>query len=82
MRKNFSESNKVKFYKAITKIYAIYKIDDAQRAFVYFQGVILELFEKVFPLRKIEIKYSNNLPWVTTGLRISIKQKHILQKQI
>ena len=44
MRKNFSESNKVKFYKAITKIYAIYKIDDAQRAFVYFQGVILELF--------------------------------------
>ena len=43
--------------------------------------MILELFEKVFPLRKIEIKYSNKLPWVTTGLRISIKQKHILQNK-
>ena len=83
MRRNFSESNKAKFYKAIKKIEwdTIYKIDDAQRAFEYFQGVILELFEKVFPLRKIEIKYSNKLPWVTTGLRISIKQKHILQNK-
>ena len=44
--------------------------------------MILELFEKVFPLRKIEIKYSNKLPWVTTGLRIrSIKQKRILQNK-
>ena len=43
--------------------------------------MILELFEKVFPLRNIEIKYSNKLPWVTTGLRISIKQKPILQNK-
>ena len=54
MRRNFSESNKAKFYKAIKKIEwdttSIYKIDDAQRAFEYFQGVILELFEKNFSI--------------------------------
>ena len=43
--------------------------------------MILELFGKKFPLRKIEIKYLNKLPWVTTGLRISIKQKHTIQNK-
>ena len=59
----------------------IYKIENAQSAYEYFEAVILELFENFFPLRKVRLKYSNKLPWVTKGLRISIKQKHSLQNK-
>ena len=70
LRRDFSESNKAKFYKAI---------GDAQSAYEYFEAVILELFEKIFPIRKVRLKYSSKLPWVTKEFRISIKQKRSLQ---
>ena len=83
LRRDFSESNKAKFYKAMKNLKwdTIYKIENAQSAYEYFEAVILELFENFFPLRKVRLKYSNKLPWVTKGLRISIKQKHSLQNK-
>ena len=50
LRRDFSESNKAKFYKAITNLKwdTIYTIEDAQRAYEYFEAVILEMFEIFF----------------------------------
>ena len=83
LRQNFSESNKAKFYKAIKNLKwdTIYIIEDAQSAYEYFEAVILDLFEIFFLLRKVRLKYSNRLLWVTKGLRTSIKQKHSLQNK-
>ena len=52
---------------------------DAHDAFEYFHSVIQDLFEKNFPPHNIKLNYSNKLPWITKGLRVSIKQKHILK---
>ena len=80
LRRDFSESNKAKFYKTMKNLKwdTIYSIEDAQSGYEYFEAVILEMFEKNFPLRKVWLKYSNKLTWVTKGLRISIKQKRSL----
>ena len=59
----------------------IYTIEHAQSPYKHFEAVILEMFEKLFPLCKVRLKYSNKLPWVTKGLRTSIKQKHYLQNK-
>ena len=82
LRRDFSESNKAKFYKAMKnpKWDTIYKIESAQSPYEYFETVILELFENFFPLRKVRLKYSNKFPWVTKGLCISIKQKTLSAK--
>ena len=50
LRRDFSESNKAKFYKAMKnfKWGTIYKIENAQSAYEYFEAVILELFENFF----------------------------------
>ena len=82
LRQDLSKSNKAKFYKAIInhKWDTIYTMEDAQSAHEYFEPVILELLVKFFPLRKLKLKYTNKLPWVTKGLHIrSIIQKHSLQ---
>ena len=80
-RREFSERNKAKFCKALhnTSWDLLYSIEDAHDAFEYFHSVIQDLFEENFPPHNIKLNYSNKLPWITKGLRVSIKQKHILK---
>ena len=83
LKRDFTEGSKAKFYKAIKNLKwdTIYIIENAQSAYEHFEAVILEMFEKFFPLRKVRLKYSNKLPCVTKGLRTSIKQKNYLQNK-
>ena len=80
-RREFSERNKAKFCKALhnTSWDLLYSIEDTHDAFEYFHSVIQDLFGENFPPHNIKLNYSNKLPWITKGLRVSIKQKHILK---
>ena len=57
----------------------LYSIEDAHDVFEYFHSVIQDLFEKNFLAHDIKLNYSNKLPWITKGLRVSITQKPILK---
>ena len=78
------KANKAKFCKALhnTSWDLLYSIEDAHDAFEYFHSVIQDLFEENFPPHNIKLNYSNKLPWITKGLRVSIKQKHILKNRL
>ena len=82
-RREFSERNKAEFCKALrnTSWDHLYSIEDAHDAFEYFHSVIQNVFENNFSPHDIKINYSNKLPWVTKGLRVSIKKKHILKNK-
>ena len=49
-----------------------------QDAFTYFHKVFSDLYEECFPRVKIKIGYRNRKPWLTSGLKKSIKVKHKL----
>ena len=42
----------------------------------------IELFEDNLPLVKVKVTYSNKLPWITQGLRESVKTKRLLHKKM
>ena len=48
-------------------------------AFQYFQDTFIRLFETYFRLVNVKITYSNKLPWITNGLRKSVKKKSQLR---
>ena len=47
-------------------------------AFSIFQDTFTTIFEDIFPLKEILIKYKNIASYLTKGLKMSIKNKHIL----
>ena len=57
---------------------AIYRTRDTQEAFSHFHHVLLSLFNKNFPKKKIKIRYYNKKPWLSAGLKLSIKHKNKL----
>ena len=56
----------------------VYKENDASYAFLKFQNKFQMMFESCFPLKDIKIKYDNRAPYLTRGLKQSIKNKHVL----
>ena len=56
----------------------ILQCPDGKLAFTNFHNRILKLFNNCFPLKEITINYSNKKPWLTTGLKKSIKIKNML----
>ena len=46
-----------------------------------FITVVKRIFERCFPLTKVSRKRFKDKPWITTGLKISIKRKNFLYKQ-
>ena len=53
----------------------IYFIQNFQSAFSSFYDKYVQLFDKHFPKRSINVKFQNQKPWLTEGLRNCIKQK-------
>ena len=50
------------------------------QAYQYFSGTLKRIFNDSFPVRKIKKRYRNRLPWLTEGLRKSIKHKNKLHR--
>jgi len=80
VKRDYSIKNKHKFKKSLKSQSwnYIYHAEDINLSFTYFQNQFLYMIEEHFPEKKINIKYDNRLPWVTDGLRNSIKHKHKL----
>ena len=45
---------------------------------IHFQSVFSKCFMNNFPMKTTKIQYKNRLPYITSGLRKSIQNKHIL----
>ena len=59
-------------------------VDDTELAYNRFQTLFLEEYELCFPLKTMKVKYKNRKPWLTSGLKTSIKEKnrlYIIQKK-
>ena len=60
---------------------SVYDCTDAQSAFTKFTDIHTSIFNKCFPIRPVKKSYRNRLPWLTNGLKISIKNKNNLYKK-
>ena len=76
----FSLKNKEEFYHAVstTNWGEIDRATDTQHAFALFHNQVTELYNKHFPKVRIKKKYSNRKPWLSEGLKNSIKHKNEL----
>ena len=83
-KREFSDSNKTRFHDAL-KLQtwdSVYNADCANSAYKCFQGIFVDLYEMHFPLVNTRINYSNKLPWLTNGLRKSVKRKSNLRRMM
>ena len=80
-KRKFSNKNKYKFHSALKKQTwdGVYNAENINCAFQYFEDTFVRLFETYFPLVNVKITYSNKLPWITSGLRESVKKKSQLR---
>lgn len=78
--RKFSYKNKLSFLNGLTEIdwTEIYMCRSAQQAFSLFHSIYLKLFDKHFPKGKIEFKYNNRKPWLTSAIKESIRIKNKL----
>ena len=82
-KRDFSNKNKSQLRKKL-KLQDwtyIYNIDSSPLAFSYFHNQFRYIFEECFPEKYTKITYSNRLPWLSKGLRISIQTKADLHEQ-
>ena len=54
--------------------------NDPQDAFTSFHNNFINLYDKCFPIETIKLSYRNRKPWLTDGLRKSIKHKNKLYR--
>ena len=76
----FSNANKSKFATKIneTEWEDVMTSNDCNTAFTLFHRKFLELFNTAFPLKTSFSKYHTRIPWLTEGLKNSIKLKNKL----
>ena len=58
----------------------IFQSQDSQESYTLFSNILKEQYNMCFPKIKITGTYRNRLPWLTDGLRASIKMKNRLYK--
>ena len=77
VKHSFTAKNKHAFQEDLKIVdwQSIYSINDTQAAFSQFYQKLLNLYDKNFPKRKIKLRYNHRKPWLSEGLRYSIKQK-------
>lgn len=80
--RNLSKINITKFKTKLeaTDFEDIQQINDTQVAFSNFQGRIEDIYNSCFPKVKMKKEYCAKLPWLTNGLKNSIKTKNYLYK--
>ena len=73
----YSFQNKENFCQAMSNISwdEISRSRDTQQAFDTFHKHLVEIYNKHFPKIRIKRKYNNRKPWLSEGLKNSIKQK-------
>ena len=76
----FIERNKHAFQMAVNEIdwSEIYEASTTNNAFNRLHDKLGELLNKYFPKVRIKRKYNNRKPWLSDGLRLSIKTKNKL----
>ena len=76
----YSFQNKANFCQAMSNISwdEISRSRDTQQAFDTFHKHLVEIYNKLFPKIRIKRKYYNRKPWLSEGLKNSIKQKNKL----
>ena len=77
MKRSFTAKNKHAFLEDLGAVdwHLIYNSNGTQAAFSQFHQKLLGLYDKNFPKRKNKLRYNNRKPWLSEGLRYSIKQK-------
>ena len=79
-RREFNNKNISTFNKSLKKIsWDTILSDTFQNSFSSFQNTFCHSFLHSFPMKTIKIGYNNRLPFMTKGLRSSIKHKHALK---
>ena len=76
----YSDKNKRDFTQALAGVdfSQIYSVHGTQSSFDLFHGKLLTLLNKYFPKVRMKKKYNNRKPWLSEGLRQSIKHKNKL----
>ena len=85
-RKNvriFSDANKSKFKENLSNIDWTneLKCKTVDEAMSFFYHSITKAYNKSFPIVKLSRKRAKDKPWITSGLKSSIKKKHILYRR-
>ena len=78
--RNYSKKNVDKFCKKLAESNwsPLYDIGNAQDAFSYFYDKYCTLCKESFPYKTYKSEYHNKKPWLTSGLKNSIKTKNKL----
>ena len=77
----YSEQNKTKKLLSDINWDAELKQRNVNEAMLAFNQKITIAYNKSFPFKRLSRKRSKDKPWITTGLKESIKQKHLLYKK-
>ena len=77
-----NQTNFDKYTNAITHFNwsGIQEYSDCNQAYRYFADSLRKIYNQSFPVQKVKKRYRNRLPWLTDGLRKSIKYKNKLYK--
>ena len=78
--RSYSVQNMRNFTEALQAVdwTTVLSLDDPQAAYTAFNNVLLDLHDCHFPLKRCTTKYKARKPWLTLGLRNSIKLKNLL----
>ena len=80
LQRDFSSRNIV-IFRAAAERYdwsSVLSANDPQSAYTLFHNALLALFNECFPFRLRNSVYKNRKPWLTAGLKNSIKMKNLL----
>ena len=82
-RRDFSKDNIDKFNTLIADIEwnDVLASDDTQSAYSLFHNKFSSLYDECFPLRYVKLGYKDRKPWLSDGLKLSIKHKNKLFKR-
>ena len=82
-RRQYNEKNIEKFCVNLesTDWTTVMSDTDCQSSYSKFHDIFLGLYDCCFPLRRVELKYRNRKPYLTEGLKKSIKVKNKLYKR-
>ena len=80
LQRNYCQRNVNKFINEVKEIEwsGVTEMDDAQLAHSAFHKLLTEKYSSCFPFKKIAKRYYHDKPWLTTGLKESIKIKNKL----
>jgi len=80
LTRSHCEANKTAFSNAMTNTNwtPVTSNQNAQESYSIFHEIIAQAYNKAFPLKQSKPCYKNRLPWLSQGLKTSIKNKHKL----